>query len=76
VLELSSDQYELIPSEERGGEIMPSLMATPLHWRTHSARTNIFKHIQAISKPKQTYPNRSEPIQTHPKPIKTYTNLS
>ena len=29
--------------EERGGErekIMPSLMATSLRWRTHSARTN------------------------------------
>jgi hypothetical protein len=27
--------------EER--EIMPSLMATSLRWRTHSARTNILK---------------------------------
>jgi hypothetical protein len=34
--------------EER--EIMPSLMATSLRWRTHSARTNILK-IMAVAEP-------------------------
>ena len=39
--------------EESGGErrrrereIMPSLMATSLRWRTHSARTNVFNPME------------------------------
>jgi hypothetical protein len=34
--------------ERGGGEIMPSLMATSLRWRTHSARTKILGKPRGI----------------------------
>ena len=49
---------------ERGGKIMPSLMATSLRWRTHSARTNvayteinIWAHARNTDE-KQTFSNK------------------
>jgi hypothetical protein len=36
--------------EEEEREIMPSLMATSLRWRTHSARTNGGIHIKVKNK--------------------------
>jgi hypothetical protein len=47
---------------ERREKIMPSLMATSLRWRTHSARTNIKKAVtdDTMRVPMERIPNREE----------------
>jgi hypothetical protein len=46
--------------ERRGREIMPSLMATSLRWRTHSARTKIMPSLMATSLRWRTHSTRTK----------------
>jgi hypothetical protein len=45
--DLADDGREREREEEE--KIMPSLMATSLRWRTHSARTNLIRFLQPTS---------------------------
>ena len=42
--DLADDGREEEREREEEEKIMPSLMATSLRWRTHSARTNYLQH--------------------------------
>jgi hypothetical protein len=43
--DLADDGREERERREEEEKIMPSLMATSLRWRTHSARTNIYTSL-------------------------------